>query len=130
MKTTIFKPLFSLFAAAILIISSCKKDDIAAVVTPPPPPPPTPAPVIKPDIVFFGLTASNQLVRYNANASQMPQAQVAITGLAGGENLMAIDFRPATGQLYGLSTINRLYVINTETGTARAVGTGTFYTIS
>ena len=127
MKTRISTRFFSLLTAAIIILSSCNKDDDALVATPTPPPPAPPAPVvIKPDLVFFGISASNVLVRYNANASQTVQAQVAVTGLAAGENLMGIDFRPATGQLYGLSTFNRLYVINTETGVARAVGTGPF----
>jgi hypothetical protein len=51
---------------------------------------------------------------------------VAITGLASGETLLAIDFRPATGQLYGVSSASRLYVINQNTGVARAIGAGAF----
>jgi hypothetical protein len=51
---------------------------------------------------------------------------VAITGLTSGERLLAIDFRPATGQLYGVSSASRLYVINQNTGAARAIGAGAF----
>lgn len=119
--------LLPVLAIVVLCFSSCSKDDVVTTVTtPPPPPPPPPGPVVKPDLVFFGLSASNQLVRYNANASQTAQATVGITGLQSGESLLAIDFRPATGQLYGLGNSNRLYVINTETGAARAVGTAPF----
>jgi hypothetical protein len=56
---------------------------------------------------------------------------ITITGLAVGEQIQAIDFRPATGELYGLAvsgggTLGRLYVINTTTGAATAVGASTF----
>ena len=48
-----------------------------------------------------------------------------ITGLPDGEQIIAIDFRPATGQLYGLSRSSRLYVINPTTRAAvRLVGAG------
>ena len=50
----------------------------------------------------------------------------AITGLQPGENILAIDFRPATGQLYGLGSTSRIYVIDPASGTARAIGAGAF----
>ena len=46
-----------------------------------------------------------------------------ISGLAGGEALFGIDYRPATGTLYGLGTAGRLYTINTTTGTATLAAT-------
>jgi len=46
--------------------------------------------------------------------------------LQGGENILAIDFRPATGQLYGLGSSSRIYVINPATGLARAIGSEAF----
>lgn len=104
----------------MLVAASCKKSD-DMVVTPPPPPPP-PSPVIKPNQIFFGLSANNQLIKFNANASDAPLASVSITGLQSGETMLGIDFRPATGQLYGVGSRNQLYVINTTTGAARAVG--------
>ncbi len=47
-----------------------------------------------------------------------------ITGLQSGETILAIDFRPATGQLYGLGSTSRLYVLHSETGVARMIGSG------
>jgi hypothetical protein len=44
-----------------------------------------------------------------------------ITGLAMGETILGIDFRPLTGQLYALGSNSRLYVINTSTGVATFV---------
>lgn len=121
MKARTFTRIFSLFAMAMIVFASCKKSD-DMVVTPPPPPPPPPTPVVKPDQLFFGLSANNQLVKYNANASQTAISTVAITGLQPSESMLAIDFRPATGQLYGVGTSSRVYVINPLTGVARAVG--------
>ena len=71
-----------------IIFTSCSKKNES---------PMTIVPVIKPDIVFFGVTASNQLIKYNAKASATAIANTTITGLQTGENILAIDFRPATG---------------------------------
>lgn len=78
--------------------------------------------VSKPNVEFFGLTASNSLVKYNANNSDVVISTTPITGLQAAESLLAIDFRPATGQLYGIGSTSRLYIINTNNGTATAVG--------
>ncbi len=43
--------------------------------------------------------------------------------LAPGENIVGIDVRPRTGQLFGLSTTNQVYVIDPSTGTTTKVGT-------
>ena len=74
----------------------------------------------------FGVTTSNNLVRF---ASNMPGTIVStspITGLQGGENILGIDFRPATGQLYGLGSTSRIYRIDPANGAATAVGGGPF----
>jgi hypothetical protein len=51
---------------------------------------------------------------------------VAITGLQAGENVLAIDVRPLTGELYALGSTSRLYTLNPASGAATLVGTGTF----
>ncbi|MEY4539780.1 MAG: hypothetical protein RLZZ306_1537 [Bacteroidota bacterium] len=79
--------------------------------------------VIKPDLTFFALSNGNQLLKINANNSSTATATTPITGLLPSDLLTAIDFRPATGELYGVSSQNRIYVINQETGTARIIGT-------
>ena len=53
-----------------------------------------------------------------------------ISGLAAGESILGIDFRPATGQLYALGSANRLYTINLATGAATQVGTDGLFTLS
>ncbi len=77
----------------------------------------------------YGLTNSNQIVRFNSARPGTILSTTAVTGLAGGENLLGIDFRPATGQLYGLGSTSRLYVINTSTGAATAVGAAGLFTL-
>jgi hypothetical protein len=108
------KFLFSSILAltSLIFLTNCKKDKDT--------------PVDKPDLVFYGLTSSNQLVTYNAKTPETTSASVAVTGLQTGETLLAIDFRPATGQLYGLGSTSRLYAINHLTGRATAIGTAPF----
>ena len=79
--------------------------------------------VMKPDVTFFALSNGNQLLKINAMSSETATATTPITGLTTSEVLTAIDFRPATGELYGVSSQSRIYVINQETGVARVIGT-------
>lgn len=72
---------------------------------------------------IYGLTTLNQLFRFESNNPGTINATIGITGLAGGDTLIGIDFRPANGLLYGLSQTGNIYVINTVTGAATIVGT-------
>jgi hypothetical protein len=72
------------------------------------------------------LSTNNQLLAFDSSSPGTIQTRGAITGLQTGESILGIDFRPSTGQLYGLGSSNRLYVISTSTGAATPVGTGTF----
>ncbi|WP_462255286.1 DUF4394 domain-containing protein [Ferruginibacter sp.] len=118
MKKVFRTSILPFLTAAVLLLNSCSQDD--SFIMPPV------IPVVKPDIVFFGISASNQLIKYNANASQNVAAQFTVSGLQATETILAIDFRPATGQLYGLGSTSRIYVINQETGAARAIGAAPF----
>jgi hypothetical protein len=69
-------------------------------------------------------TNTRQLLRIDLSAPGAVQSSVGISGLVGSDALVALDFRPATGQLYGLSNGRRLYVVNTATGAASLVGAG------
>jgi hypothetical protein len=53
-----------------------------------------------------------------------------IVGLQAGELLLGIDFRPATGQLYGIGSSSRLYTIDTATNVATQVGSAGAFTLS
>lgn len=68
---------------------------------------------------LFGLTQGQQLVKFDSLTRQVT-ASVALTGLDSA--LIGIDFRPSTGELYGFSSGNRFYKLNTNTGLALPVG--------
>ncbi|QJW88141.1 DUF4394 domain-containing protein [Spirosoma taeanense] len=78
------------------------------------------------DFMFYVLTDNNQLLRLNTQNPAMTQATINVTGLPTNERLVGIDFRPATGQLYGVSSGSRLYMINLNSGVATALGAGPF----
>lgn len=75
--------------------------------------------------LIYGLTNFQQLVTFESTGSTRPI--LTTTALPGfsilGEFLIGIDVRPATGQLYGLSSLNNLYTINPATGVSKRIGT-------
>ena len=75
---------------------------------------------------FYGLGSDNTLHGFTSGNPLQEEGSVSISGLASGENVLAIDFRPATGQLYGVTNMSRLYTINPATGSALLVGTAPF----
>ena len=77
------------------------------------------------DVVFYLLGEGNMLDQYSTDGYER-KGSATITGLSAGVKIMAIDFRPATGQLYGVGNDSRIYVINPKTGAARAIGAGPF----
>ncbi|MET0243759.1 MAG: DUF4394 domain-containing protein [Flavitalea sp.] len=103
----------SMAGAAILLsaltLSSCKKDRDNDDM------------VMGPDVNAYVLTDNNDLYMVNA-MTNATSGQVTISGLDGEDRLIGIDFRPATGQLYGISSGSRIYVIDLKTGAARAIG--------
>ncbi|MBW4464216.1 MAG: DUF4394 domain-containing protein [Pegethrix bostrychoides GSE-TBD4-15B] len=71
--------------------------------------------------------SGNSLLRFNS-ANPTVTTTVAITGVPAGETLVGIDFRPATGQLFGLSVndssnTGSLLILDPQLGTATPVGT-------
>jgi hypothetical protein len=65
-------------------------------------------------------------VRFSSTSPGTIADQQVISGLQAAEAIVGIDFRPATGQLYGLGSTSRLYTIDTQTGAASLVGTQPF----
>ncbi|MGX7686360.1 DUF4394 domain-containing protein [Flectobacillus roseus] len=108
MKKSVLISLTALSLSTGLFVSSCKQTEMES------------AP--KPDVNLYLLVDGTKLAKINAMQSEMATANVTITGLMSGDALTSIDFRPATGELYGVSMMNRLYVINQETGMARVIG--------
>ena len=77
--------------------------------------------------VFYGVTSNNEIVKYNAKNPEKVLQTLSVTGIESGDQLMAIDFRPATGQLYAMSRNSRLYIIDLQTGaTSGPIGDDAF----
>lgn len=78
------------------------------------------------NITYYALSFDNRLDKYSTVIPKRLLSSATITGLQPSENILAVDFRPATGQLYGLGSTSRIYVINPTSGVARAIGAGPF----
>ncbi|MDX2216766.1 MAG: DUF4394 domain-containing protein [Oculatellaceae cyanobacterium bins.114] len=74
---------------------------------------------------LFGLTDTNTVVAFNPDKLDKA-VNIPVTGLTTGETLRGIDFRPATGELFGVSSASKLYTINLATGAATAISSTTF----
>lgn len=71
-------------------------------------------------IQLIGLDNSNNLVSFDPT-NLTSTSSVQVTGITG--NLVGIDFRPANGDLFGVTDANRVYTINPTTGVATLVQT-------
>ena len=70
--------------------------------------------------VLFATTDQNQLIRFDSG--KPGRLKDPITGLASGATLAGIDFRPATGDLYGVGSDSVVYRVNPRTAIAVAEG--------
>src|SRR5262245_17954065 len=72
---------------------------------------------------IYALDLFNGLLTFDSSTPVTIQSSTPITGLATDfESVLAIDFRPATGELYGVSNTGRLYRLDAATGAATSVG--------
>jgi hypothetical protein len=78
--------------------------------------------------VVFGLRSTNELITFDSDAPTEILTTKTITGLS--DFLVAIDVRPATGELYALGSASRLYTINPKTAVATQVGSNGAFTLN
>ena len=72
-------------------------------------------------------TNGSVLVRFDSATPGTILASASFTGLQTNETIVGIDLRPSNGLLYGVGSLNRIYIINPTTGAATPVGaSGTF----
>lgn len=79
------------------------------------------ASVTIPNISFYALSG-DRLDVYMAQSPESVTRSLTISGLASGEKITAIDFRPMNSNLYGISSAGQLYMINKTSGAATKVG--------
>ncbi len=70
---------------------------------------------------MFAVTDRNSLLNFNPGTPGVINSVRFITGLSQGENVVGIDFRPANGLLYAVTSASRLYTINPASGVATLV---------
>ena len=111
---------FTTIAAATTLLAACGGggyDD----------PAPMPGPMPAPTLVMVGdtvaLTASGRLISFNRAAPGTLVGSVAVSGLAAGDTLLGIDYRPADARLYALGSAGTVYTIEPSTGVATAKST-------
>ena len=76
----------------------------------------------RPERMLYATTDQNQLIKFNARNPGDIRGLQAITGLPAGVKLAGLDFRPATGDLYGVGSDSVVYRLNPRTGIAVAEG--------
>lgn len=69
----------------------------------------------------IGLTSDQRLVCFEANDPAGAATIGALTGLTGDTALVGMDFRPATGVLYGVGNAGGIYTLDTATAVATMV---------
>jgi hypothetical protein len=78
---------------------------------------------------IYGLTDNNTLVVFSSAQPNRTLEQIDISGLASGERVTGIDFRPSdlngngmneVGQLFALTSMDRLYLVDPVSGQATA----------
>ncbi|MEJ7736296.1 MAG: DUF4394 domain-containing protein [Chitinophagaceae bacterium] len=94
------------FGIFSLVFAACQKDKT----------PMNPGPYV----TFYALKG-NMLDKFSTLNPEKMMGYSTISGLQSGERILGIDFRPATGELFGLGSNSRLYKINPSSGMATLV---------
>lgn len=66
----------------------------------------------------YGVTADGRLIGFRESTPQIAIDRGAISGLSGDVRLVGIDYRPATGELYGLGDAGGLYTLDPQNAVA------------
>jgi hypothetical protein len=117
-----FKSFAHIFKSCLLLASifmaSCNKEETFIDL-----------PVSGPEQVFYAISG-NTLVAYNAKNVKTTVSSVNLQNLSiaetNKERILSISFRPHSGELYGLSNLGKIYIINVSTGFCKAVANKAF----
>jgi len=106
----------ALLAIAALTMAGCA-DQFDSVATPVDPGTPPADPVA----TVFGIRGGAELVRFSPDSPATVTSIGAISGLGAGETVLGIDFRPAGGNLYAVTSVGRVLIVDPETGIASSI---------
>ena len=95
---------------ALTLLASCGGDDNSG-----PNPPAT-------GKTIYAVDLSDNFELFHSGTPGTVDRKLPITGLPDGDRIVGIDFRPSDGKLYGVGTDSRVYVVDTITAAATAVG--------
>ncbi len=72
----------------------------------------------------LSLLVSGGISNLDTAVGASSRSDVPISGLGAGESLVDLDYRPATGVTYGISSASNIYTVNTLTGVTSQLGSG------
>jgi DNA-binding beta-propeller fold protein YncE len=72
--------------------------------------------------LMYGTSASNFLVSFDSLTPGNTLSGFSVTGLAQNEEVIGLDLRPSTGQLYALGSQGNMYILNRANGAATSLG--------
>lgn len=74
--------------------------------------------------IAIGVTSGTapELVRFDTATPGTLRSRAPVTGMLTGESVNGLDMRPATGELFALTSVGRLLLINGDSGEARQLG--------
>ena len=76
----------------------------------------------------YALTSAGRILGFDVAKPTKINSEVAVSGLGSGESLVQLDYRPANGAFYGLTSKARLGQVEPKTGAVTLVGTTAFTT--
>ncbi|MDE2150129.1 MAG: DUF4394 domain-containing protein [Gammaproteobacteria bacterium] len=76
----------------------------------------------------YTLTSAGHLLQFSTDKPGKIENDVALSGLASGQSVVQMQFRPVDGRLYCLTNGAQVCVIDTSTGAVTPVGSGPFVT--
>jgi hypothetical protein len=75
---------------------------------------------------LYGLTADQRVITFDSSSPTNILTGVSVQGVLQNEQILGIDVRPATGELFGVGSFNNLYTLDPVTGQATLRGAGNF----
>ena len=78
----------------------------------------------EPVFVLEDVGTTQQLFSFDSASPSQTSNRVTITGLENDGEVLGIDFRPQTGELFGFTSNDNLFTLDTDTGAATIVGNG------